>query len=70
MRRQLRATHAGCISKTKTPQPDEITGAQLDQFFQDVSKNEKFLHGEWARTVNFHRRESNPYQRRGSLHRK
>jgi hypothetical protein len=46
MRRQLRATLARYLSQTKTPPPNEITGAQLDQFFQDVSENEKFLHGE------------------------
>ena len=51
MRRQLRSSLVRYLSKNKTPPPDEITSAPLDRLFQDVSDNEKTVHGEWAKDL-------------------
>jgi hypothetical protein len=51
MRRQLHASLVRYLEKTKTRPPDELTAAQLDQLFQDVSDNEKTIHGEWSKDL-------------------
>jgi hypothetical protein len=51
MRRQLRASLVRYLSKSKMLPPDQLTAAQLDQLFQDVSDNQKIIHGEWAKDL-------------------
>jgi hypothetical protein len=51
MRRQLRASLVRYLEKTKTPPPDLLTEAQLDQLFQDVSDQERTAHGEWSKDL-------------------
>ena len=51
MRRQLRASLVRYLSTTKMLPPDVLTAAQFDQLFQDVSHNEKTVHGEWAKDL-------------------
>ena len=51
MRRQLRASLVRHLERTKTPPPDVLTEAQLDQLFQEVSETEKSAHGEWSKDL-------------------
>jgi hypothetical protein len=39
------------LEKTKTPPPDVLAEAQLDQLFQEVSETEKSVHGEWSKDL-------------------
>ena len=51
MRRQLRSSLVRYLSKTKSQPPDQLTEAQLDQLFQDVSDQENTARGEWAKDL-------------------
>ena len=51
MRRQLRSSLVRYLSKTKSQPPDQLTEAQLDQLFQDVSAQENTTRGEWAKDL-------------------
>ena len=51
IRRQLRSSLVRYLSKNKTLPRDELTAPQLDQLFQEVSVNDKAVHGEWSKDL-------------------